>query len=128
MFVQTKVRRQLTSLTTGEDITACKFVTRRHQNMTRSRCRIRVGGSECLRRGCTVLPSVDRNAVGGAGTGGLMTSCCGFLFTHRKMPEEQEKGEEWREEKTSGRVTAGAHEETHTCMTGRHRERSRQSM
>lgn len=51
-------------------------------------------------KGCTVLPSVDRNTVGGAGTGGLMTSCRGFLFAHRKTPEEQESGEEWWEEKT----------------------------
>lgn len=37
-----------------------------------------------------ILPSVDRNAVGGSGTGGLMTSCCSFLFAHRNMPKEQE--------------------------------------
>lgn len=41
-----------------------------------------------------VLPLVDRNTVGGAGTGGLMTSRCSFLFAHRKMPEEHERGED----------------------------------
>lgn len=78
-------------------------------------------------RGCTVLPSVDRNTVGGAGTGGLMTSCRGFLFAHRKTPEEQERGEERREEKTSGGVTAGANKQTHTCMIEREREGEEQT-
>ncbi len=72
-----------------------------------------------------VLPSVDRNAVCGAGTGGLMTSRCSFLFAHRKTPEEQER-RRWRKDKTSGRVTAGVSEQTQTCLTVRERERSRE--
>lgn len=64
-----------------------------------------MGGSERLEKGCTA--PADRNTVGGAGTGGLMTSCRDFLFAHRKKPEECKDG---------GRVTAGASVQTHSCM------------
>lgn len=54
-----------------------------------------------------------------------MTSRRSFLFAHRKMPEEKERGR-WREEKTSGRVTAGVSEQTHACdMREREREGGR---
>lgn len=69
---------------------------------------------------------LTENTVGGAGAGGLMTRRRSFLSAQRRMPEEQERWR-WREEETGGGgVTAGESKQTHTCLTVRERERSRE--
>lgn len=70
-----------------------------------------------------VSPVVDRNAVGGAGTGGLMTSCCCFLLAHGKMPEEQE-GEDggWRKLVEESQLEQASR---HMCLTVNRRESKR---
>lgn len=50
-----------------------------------------------------VLLLVDRSTVSGAGTGGLMISRPSCLFARRKMPEEEQERERWREEKNQWR-------------------------